>query len=108
VAQAAAAAPIAALLVPSVSRRVTFQPRADSTNCWPVLQDLDVITAVRGIRSGQVAYVAETLDQPFQTDLGRDEILAMVLLLMDQRRDFSNYLRDRAIQSISTPRYILR
>jgi len=33
------------------------------------LQDLDVITAVRGARSGQATYIAKTLFRHFQTDL---------------------------------------
>ena len=49
-----------------------------------------------------MAYVAETLDQRFQSDLGSEGILAVVLLLTDQRRDLSNYryLHERAVQSI--------
>ena len=35
----------------------------------PALQDLDVIAAVRGARSGQATYIAETLYRHFQTGL---------------------------------------
>jgi len=61
--------------------------------------ELDVITAVWGIRSGQATHFAKTLARNFQSDLGQDGILPMVLLLIDQRWDLSNYLRETAIQS---------
>jgi len=50
-----ATAPIAALPVPSMLRWVAFPPHSDSTDQRPILQYLDVITAVRGIHSGQAA-----------------------------------------------------
>ena len=56
-AAACATASAAVPLVPSVSRLVAFQPRTDSTDHWPILQDLDVITAGCGIRSGQATSV---------------------------------------------------
>ena len=46
---------------------VALQPRADSTDRQPILQDLDVITAVRGICSGQTSYTVETLHQRFRS-----------------------------------------
>ena len=55
-----------------------------------------MITAVQSIHSGQVSYAA---NQRFRSDMGRDGILAMVLLLLDQRRDLSNYLCQRAVQA---------
>jgi len=58
-----------------------------------------VITAVRSICSGQASYAADDLHQRFRTDIGRDGILAMVLPLMDQRRDLSNYLCQRSVQA---------
>ena len=67
----------------SASRRVAFQPLAGSTDNRPMLQDLDVIAAVRGIRLGQATYVAETLDRNFWSDVSRDGILSVVLFLMD-------------------------
>jgi len=58
---AQAMAPVPAPPAPSVLRWVAFQPRSDSTDCRPILRDLDVITAVRGIRSDQAAYVAKSV-----------------------------------------------
>jgi len=64
---ARAVAPVPATLAPLVSRWVALQPRADSTDRQPILQDLDVITAVRGICSGQTSYTVETLHQRFRS-----------------------------------------
>jgi len=36
----------------------------------------------------------------FRSDLGRDRVLTMVLLFMDQRYDLGNYLREKAARNI--------
>jgi len=46
---ARAMAPVLAPPALSVLRRVAFQHHSNSTDCRPILKDLDVITAVRGI-----------------------------------------------------------
>ena len=92
---------LAVLLVSLAMRQGAAQSAAGSVDHRPVLQDLDVITAVRGIRSGQATYVAKTLAMNFWSDLGWHGILSMVLLLMDQRWDLSNYLRGRLFRASS-------
>jgi len=74
------------------------------TDTQPALHDLDVIAAVRGARSGQATYIAETLFRHFWTDLGQDGVLSMVLLLMDQRWDLRNYLQERIMQGFLSDR----
>jgi len=72
-----ATVPDAVLLVSLASRRVALQPRAGSagsTDHRPVLQDLDVITAVRGFCSGHATFVAECLDRNSRSDLVWDGI----------------------------------
>ena len=96
-AQAATPAPVPS--APSALSREAVQLRLDSIDWRPVLQDLNVITAVRSIRSGQASYTADTLHQRFRSDIGRNRILAMALLLLDQRRDLSNYLHQTAVQA---------
>jgi len=98
-----AAAPAAAPPVPLVSRLVALHPHANSTDHRPILHDLDVITAVHGIRSGQATYVAKILDRNFRSKLGWDGILSMVLLLMDQRRGPFRV----SSPGIARPRYML-
>jgi len=53
---------------------------------------------MHGIHSHQATYVTETLASNFRSDLGRDRILAMVLLLMGQRWDLGNYLHECVTQ----------
>ena len=60
---AQAATPALVPSAPSVFSREAVRLRLDSTDRWPVLQDLDVITAVWSIRSGQASYTAHTLHQ---------------------------------------------
>jgi len=62
-AQAAIPAPV--LSAPSVSSWEAVQLCLDSTDWWPVLQDLDVITALWSIHSGQASYTVDTLYQSF-------------------------------------------
>ena len=63
-----------------------------------MLQDLNVIAAMRGSRSEQVEFVTETLYSNYRTNLSRDGVLSMVLLLMNQRWDLRNFLRERVFQ----------
>jgi len=58
-----------------------------------------VVHAVQLVRPGQAELITDTLVSTFCTDLTRDRVLSMVLLLLDQRRDLGNFLRERILQS---------
>jgi len=82
------------------TRSGASQSPADLIDHRPALQDLDVITAVCGARCGQATFIAETMSRNFRSDLGRDGVLARVLLLMDKRWDLGNYLGERVVQGL--------
>jgi len=60
----------------------------------PVMQDLDLINAVQLALPGQVEQVADGIVRSFRTDLSRDGILAMLILLFDWPQDLGNFLRE--------------
>jgi len=83
---------------PSTSDQGAVQSPAGPINVRSALQDLDIIHVACTARPGQADHIVDMLVSTFRTDLTRNGVLSMVLLLLGLRRDLGNFVRERILQ----------